>query len=40
MDMKSKAAISVAHLVSRIEKTDFSSDPGIGRFIKKLFGKD
>ena len=28
------------HLVTRIEKTEFSSDPGIGRFIKKLFGKD
>lgn len=39
-DPRSKAAISVAHLVSRIEKTDFSDDPGIGRFIKKLFGKD
>jgi flagellar biosynthesis protein FlhG len=39
-DPRSKAAISVAHLVSRIEKTDFTGDPGIGRFIKKLFGKD
>jgi len=39
-DPKSKAAISVAHLVSRIEKTDYTADPGIGRFIKKLFGKD
>jgi len=37
---KSKAAISVQHLVSRIEKTDFADDRGIGRFIKKLFGKD
>jgi flagellar biosynthesis protein FlhG len=39
-DPRSKAAISVAHLVSRIEKTDFTGDPGLGRFIKKLFGKD
>jgi flagellar biosynthesis protein FlhG len=39
-DPRSKAAISVAHLVSRIEKTEFSDDQGIGRFIKKLFGKD
>jgi len=39
-DPRSKAAISVTHLVGRIEKTDFSGDPGIGRFIKKLFGKD
>jgi len=40
MDPKSKAAISVAHLVTRIEKTDFADDKGIGRFIRKLFGKD
>jgi flagellar biosynthesis protein FlhG len=39
-DPKSKASISVAHLVTRIEKTDFADDKGIGRFIKKLFGKD
>jgi flagellar biosynthesis protein FlhG len=39
-DPRSKAAISVAHLVTRIEKADFTGDPGIGRFIKKLFGKD
>jgi flagellar biosynthesis protein FlhG len=39
-DPRSKAGISVAHLVGRIEKSEFSSDPGIGRFIKKLFGKD
>jgi flagellar biosynthesis protein FlhG len=39
-DPKSKASISVAHLVSRIEKTDYADDKGFGRFIKKLFGKD
>ncbi len=37
---KSKAAISVQHLVSRMEKTEFSDDRGFGRFIKKFFGKD
>lgn len=37
---RSKAAISVQHLVSRIEKTDFADDRGIGRFIKKFFGKE
>jgi flagellar biosynthesis protein FlhG len=37
---KSKAAISVQHLVTRIEKTEFADDKGIGRFIKRLFGKD
>jgi flagellar biosynthesis protein FlhG len=37
---KSKAAISVQHLVGRIEKTDFADDRGLGRFIKRFFGKD
>ena len=37
---KSKAAISVQHLVSRIEKTEFVDESGIGRFIKKFFGKE
>jgi flagellar biosynthesis protein FlhG len=40
LDAKSKAAISVAHLVGRIEKTEFAGDPGLGKFIRKLFGKD
>lgn len=35
---KSKAAISVRNLVSRIEKTEFVDDRGIGRFIRRLFG--
>ena len=39
-DPKSKASISVQHLVSRIEKTDFSDDKGIGRFIRKFFGRE
>jgi flagellar biosynthesis protein FlhG len=39
-DPKSKAAISVQHLVGRIEKTDFADDRGIGRLVKRLFGKD
>jgi len=39
-DPKSKASISVQLLVSRIEKTDFSDDKGIGRFIRKLFGRE
>lgn len=39
-DPKSKAAISVQHLVSRIEKTEFKDDHGIGRLIRKLFGKE
>jgi flagellar biosynthesis protein FlhG len=40
LDPKCKAAISIHHLVSRIEKTDFHEEPGLQRFIKKLFGRD
>jgi flagellar biosynthesis protein FlhG len=39
-DPKSKAAISVQHLVGRLEKTEFQGDHGLARMIKKLFGKD
>ncbi len=39
-DPKSKAAISVQHLVNRIEKTEFLDDHGISRLIKRLFAKD
>ena len=37
---RSKASISIQHLVSRMEKTEFPDDSGIGRFIRKLFGKE
>jgi len=37
---KSKAAISIQHLVGRLEKTEFHDDAGIGRFIRKFFGKE
>jgi flagellar biosynthesis protein FlhG len=40
MDPKSKASISIHHLVGRIEKSDFQEEPGLQRFIRKLFGKD
>ncbi|MCX7025559.1 MAG: MinD/ParA family protein [Spirochaetes bacterium] len=40
LEPKSKAAISIQHLVSRIEKTDFSDENGVGRFIRKFFGKE
>jgi flagellar biosynthesis protein FlhG len=40
MDPKCKASISIHHLVSRIEKTDFKQEPGLQRFIQKLFGRD
>jgi flagellar biosynthesis protein FlhG len=38
-DPKSRAAISVQHLVSRLEKMEFAEDPGLARLIRKLFGK-
>jgi flagellar biosynthesis protein FlhG len=40
MDPKCKASISIHHLVGRIEKTDFKGEPGLQRFISKLFGRD
>jgi flagellar biosynthesis protein FlhG len=40
VDPKSKAAISVQHLVNRIEKTEMVDNAGISRLIKKWFGKD
>jgi flagellar biosynthesis protein FlhG len=40
LDPKSKASISIHHLVGRIEKNDFAAEPGLQRFIKKFFGKD
>ncbi len=40
VEPRSKAAISVQHLVGRIEKTEFVDDRGLGRFIKKFFGKE
>jgi flagellar biosynthesis protein FlhG len=39
MDPKSKAAISVYHLVSRLEKTDYKEGSGLGSFIKKFLGR-
>jgi flagellar biosynthesis protein FlhG len=39
MDPKSKAAISLYHLVSKLEKTDYREGSGIGSFIKKLMGR-
>ncbi len=38
VDPKSKAAVSVQQLVSRLEKVEFKEGKGIGSFIKKLFG--
>lgn len=39
VDQKSKAAMCLRHIVSRIEKTEFHDSEGFGRFIKKLFGR-
>jgi len=40
LDPKSKASISIHHLVGRIEKNDVRMEPGIQRFINKFFGRD
>jgi flagellar biosynthesis protein FlhG len=39
-DPKCKASISIHHLVGRIEKNGVRAEPGIQRFINKLFGRD
>lgn len=39
-DPKSKASISVQHLMNRIEKTEIIDDKGISRLMKKLFGNE
>ena len=36
---KSKASICVQHIVSRLEKVDFREGGGVGRFLKRLFGR-
>ncbi len=40
MDPKSKASISIQHLMNRIEKTELVDDKGISRLIKKLFARE
>lgn len=39
-DPKSKVAISVKHLVGRLEKVDYREGGGISRFINKLMGRE
>ncbi|TVR87890.1 MAG: MinD/ParA family protein [Spirochaetaceae bacterium] len=39
VDPRSKASISVQHIVSRLEKIDFQETGGIGNFLKKLLGR-
>lgn len=39
MDEKGKAAISIYHMVSRLERTDYKEGSGLGVFIKKLLGR-
>ncbi len=39
-DPKSKVAISVKHLVGRLEKVDYREGGGISRFLSKLMGRE
>lgn len=39
LDPKGKAAICIQHLVGRLERIDFSEPGGLGRFLKRLFGR-
>lgn len=39
VDPRSKASISVQHIVSRLEKIEFHETGGIGNFLKKLLGR-
>ncbi|MFN2311828.1 MAG: MinD/ParA family protein [Spirochaetia bacterium] len=39
VDPRSKASISVQHIVSRLEKIDFQETGGIGNFLKKLLSR-
>jgi len=39
VDPKGKASVCLRHIVSRIEKTEFSQQEGFGRFVRKLFGR-
>lgn len=40
VDPKGKAAMCLKHIVARIEKTELPEAEGLGRFVKKLFGRD
>jgi len=40
VDPKGKAAVCLKHIVARIEKTELPESEGLGRFVKKLFGRD
>lgn len=39
VDPRGKASVCLRHIVSRIEKTEFSEQEGFGRFVRKLFGR-
>jgi len=40
VDPKGKASVCLKHIVSRIEKTEYPSEEGLGRLVKKLLGRD
>lgn len=40
VDPKGKASLCLKHIVSRIEKTEYPEEEGLGRFVRKLFGRE
>jgi len=40
VDPRGKASVCLKHIVARIEKTEYPEEEGLGRFVKKLFGRD
>ena len=40
VDPRGKASVCLKHIVARIEKTEYPEEEGLGRFVRKLFGRD
>ena len=40
VDPKGKASVCLKHIVARIEKTEYPAEEGLGRFVRKLFGRE
>lgn len=40
VDPKGKASVCLKHIVARIEKTEYPSEEGLGRFVRKLLGRE
>ncbi len=40
VDPKGRASVCLKHIVARIEKTEYPVEEGLGRFVRKLFGRE